>query len=162
TWSNQHYAMLTSHLQPGMELVSTFEGGASPGGSTVVSVEPTERVEEVYCAVVPGTHCFVLEDNILTGNCGGRCIKQGVREWLRLRYHFPERFEAMKQWEMAQRAKGGARATHAICSEERNKVRYPLTLEEIERRLLAGQYEKQMQEIINGSEYKDDPTQGYD
>jgi hypothetical protein len=74
------------------------------------------RVEEVYCAVVPGTHCFVLEDNILTGNCGGRCIKQGVREWLRLRYHFPERFEQIKQWELAQRAKGGARATHAICS----------------------------------------------
>jgi hypothetical protein len=39
-------------------------------------------------------------------NCGGRCIKQGVKEWLRLRYHFPERFEAMKQWELAQRAKG--------------------------------------------------------
>lgn len=36
---------------------------------TVVSVESTERVEEVFCAVVPGTHEFVLEDNILTGNC---------------------------------------------------------------------------------------------
>jgi hypothetical protein len=71
-------------------------------------------------------------------NCGGRCIKQGVKEWLRLRYHFPERFEVMKQWELAQRAKGGARATHAICSEERNKVRYPLTLEEIERRRPRG------------------------
>jgi hypothetical protein len=94
-------------------------------------------------------------------NCGGRCIKQGVKEWLRLRYHFPERFEAMKQWELAQRAKGGARATHAICSEERNKVRYPLTLEEIERRLLEGRYARQMQEIINGSEYKDDRVQCY-
>ena len=30
-------------------------------------------------------------------NCGSRCIKQGVKEWLRLRYHFPERFETMKQ-----------------------------------------------------------------
>jgi hypothetical protein len=71
-------------------------------------------------------------------NCGGRCIKQGVKEWLRLRYHFPKRFEAMKQGELAQRAKGGARATHAICSEERNKVRSPLTLEEIERRRPRG------------------------
>src|SRR5262249_38144071 len=61
-WSNQHYELLMSELMPGMELVSTFEGGASPGGSTVVSVEPTERVEEVYCAVVPDTHCFALED----------------------------------------------------------------------------------------------------
>lgn len=35
----------------------------------VVSVEPTDRTEEVYCAVVPGTHDFALEDHILTGNC---------------------------------------------------------------------------------------------
>lgn len=35
----------------------------------VVSVEETDRVEPVYCAVVPETHEFVLEDNILTGNC---------------------------------------------------------------------------------------------
>lgn len=36
---------------------------------TVTSVEETDRVEEVFCAVVPETHAFVLEDNILTGNC---------------------------------------------------------------------------------------------
>lgn len=40
-----------------------------PADWTVVSVEPTERIEEVFCAVVPDTHEFVLEDNILTGNC---------------------------------------------------------------------------------------------
>lgn len=36
---------------------------------TVVSVEPTNKIEEVYCAEVPGTHSFVLEHNLLTGNC---------------------------------------------------------------------------------------------
>jgi len=36
---------------------------------SVVSVESTDRVEPVFCAVVPETHEFVLEDNILTGNC---------------------------------------------------------------------------------------------
>ena len=35
----------------------------------VVSVEETDREEEVFCAVVPETHEFVLEDNILVGNC---------------------------------------------------------------------------------------------
>jgi len=35
----------------------------------VKSVRATDRVEDVYCAVVPGTHEFVLEDNILVGNC---------------------------------------------------------------------------------------------
>src|SRR4051812_4994426 len=37
----------------------------------VQSVEWTDRVEEVFCAEVPGTHAFTLEDNILTGNCFG-------------------------------------------------------------------------------------------
>ncbi|MGY1737614.1 DNA primase [Geodermatophilus sp. SYSU D00684] len=37
----------------------------------VRSVEWSDRVEEVYCAEVPGTHAFTLEDNILTGNCFG-------------------------------------------------------------------------------------------
>ena len=35
------------------------------------SVEPTERVEEVFCAEVEDGHAFTLEDNILTGNCFG-------------------------------------------------------------------------------------------
>ena len=37
----------------------------------VRAVEPTDRVEEVYCAEVPVEAAFALEDNILTGNCFG-------------------------------------------------------------------------------------------
>lgn len=44
-------------------------GSRSRIGWTVVSVEETERVEEVYCAVVPSTATFTLEDHLLTGNC---------------------------------------------------------------------------------------------
>ncbi len=40
-------------------------------GWAIRSVEETDRVEEVFCAVVPEGHAFVLEDNILTGNCFG-------------------------------------------------------------------------------------------
>lgn len=36
----------------------------------VVSVEPA-GAEEVFCCTVEDTHCFVLEDFILTGNCFG-------------------------------------------------------------------------------------------
>lgn len=43
---------------------------------TVVSIEETDRIEEVYCAVVPDTHAFVLEDNILTGNCKDEKLKE--------------------------------------------------------------------------------------
>lgn len=38
-------------------------------GWTVVGVESTDRTEEVYCAVVPDTQSFALEDNIHSGNC---------------------------------------------------------------------------------------------
>ena len=38
---------------------------------TVRRVELTDRVEEVFCAVVPGTHDFVIENGLLTGNCSG-------------------------------------------------------------------------------------------
>jgi DNA primase len=37
----------------------------------VQSVEWSDRIEEVFCAEVPGTHAFTLEDNLLTGNCFG-------------------------------------------------------------------------------------------
>ncbi len=40
-------------------------------GWVVRSVEETDRVEEVFCAEVSEGHAFVLEDNILTGNCFG-------------------------------------------------------------------------------------------
>ncbi|NBO56503.1 MAG: hypothetical protein EBU84_18360, partial [Actinobacteria bacterium] len=35
----------------------------------VESVQPTDRVEEVYCATVGGHRDFVLDGNIATGNC---------------------------------------------------------------------------------------------
>lgn len=35
----------------------------------VISVEETDREEEVFCATVPGTHSFVIESNCLTSNC---------------------------------------------------------------------------------------------
>ena len=45
-------------------------------GWVVDRIEDHGQVEEVYCAVVDGTHAFALEDNILTGNCHG-CGKGG-------------------------------------------------------------------------------------
>lgn len=35
----------------------------------IEAVEPTDRVEEVYCAVVPEVHAFGLADDVMTGNC---------------------------------------------------------------------------------------------
>lgn len=44
-------------------------GKKSPARWTVVSVDETDRLEQVYCATVPETRAFVLAGNILTGNC---------------------------------------------------------------------------------------------
>lgn len=46
-------------------------------GWTVKSVKTTDRVEKVYCAVVPEYHSFALEHNIWVGNCGsGQVVGQ--------------------------------------------------------------------------------------
>ena len=46
-----------------------FRPASSRSTWVVVSVEKTDRFEEVFCATVPDTHAFVLEDHILTRNC---------------------------------------------------------------------------------------------
>lgn len=60
----------------------------------VVSVEPTGRVEEVFCAVVPDGQAFTLDGNILTGNCIG-CVKGQAGYWNKIRVDFPARFAEM-------------------------------------------------------------------
>ena len=52
-------------------------------GWVVQSVEPTGVVEEVFCAEVEDGHAFVLEDNILTGNCFGCGVSGDVISFLR-------------------------------------------------------------------------------
>ncbi|MDT4911460.1 MAG: primase, partial [Pseudonocardiales bacterium] len=73
-----HVRLMTEDLTPGFFLLSKhrrrFESSAKAYSRrhwVVESVQPSDRVETVYCAVVERTHSFVLEDNILTGNCFG-------------------------------------------------------------------------------------------
>ena len=65
-------------------------------------------------------------------NCGGRCVRQGRAEWLRLRGTMPERFEEVRDWEEEQRAKGGARAKYAIQRDRRGGEYKPMTLAQLE------------------------------
>jgi DNA primase len=73
-----HVRLMTADLTPDFFLLSEhrrrFRATEKKYARThwvVESVRPTDRVEPVYCAVVERTHSFVLEDNILTGNCFG-------------------------------------------------------------------------------------------
>lgn len=50
-----------------------------PNHWIVERTRPTGEVEEVFCAVVPGTESFVLDGMILTGNCRNVDIVEPVR-----------------------------------------------------------------------------------
>lgn len=90
----------------------------------------TEVVEKEWGIEAPRLYKMGFPHN----NCGGRCVKQGIAEWLRLRRYFPERFAQVRDWEQAQRAKGGARATFAILRDRTGGESHPMTLAELERR----------------------------
>ncbi|MBK5308226.1 MAG: DNA primase, partial [Frankiaceae bacterium] len=68
----EHFFLIDVHRERYLSNPKAYERR----GWVVKSVEVTDRVEEVFCAVVDGTHNFVLEDNILTGNCFG-CGESG-------------------------------------------------------------------------------------
>lgn len=72
-------------------------------------------------------------------NCGGCCIRQGVSEWKRLWFVWPDRFAQMRDWELAQRAKGGARANATICRIRSKGVDRNITLAELEQQWKAEQ-----------------------
>lgn len=48
----------------------------------VKSIEDTDRVEDVYCAVAESTHSFTLDNNILTHNCYAYDLTRLAREGL--------------------------------------------------------------------------------
>lgn len=64
-------------------------------------------------------------------NCGGRCIRQGNSEWLRLLQYFPERFEAVMEWEKNKKEKSTVAKDHAISKQRINGKTIPLTLEQL-------------------------------
>ena len=66
-------------------------------------------------------------------NCGGRCVRQGIAEWQRLKRHFPERFAEVRDWEAAQRAKGAPWSGRAFARDRSGGEVRPRTLAEIER-----------------------------
>ncbi|WP_366915992.1 DNA primase [uncultured Nocardioides sp.] len=61
------FFLLDEHRRRFLEADKSF----ARRGWIVQGVEETDRVEEVFCAEVEDGHAFVLEDNILTGNCFG-------------------------------------------------------------------------------------------
>ncbi len=68
----EEFFLLATHRQTFERVHRKARGNNLPNTINwrVESVEETAIEEEVYCATVPNKHCFVLADNVLTGNCG--------------------------------------------------------------------------------------------
>ena len=79
------------------ERFRTADKGFARRGWVVRSVVETDDVEEVFCAEVEDGSAFVLEDNILTGNCFGCGASGDVITFLRESEHlsFVEAVEAL-------------------------------------------------------------------
>ena len=83
---NPKKELITTELKAGDRLISSIKKAKHEKRRwQVVSVKETDRVEEVFCAVVEGIGNFTLEGNILTGNCF-RCGESGALN--KLRKHF--------------------------------------------------------------------------
>jgi len=95
--------------------------------------EPLEQVRYYHVVKNWGINPPRLYDKGFPhNNCGGRCVRQGISEWHRLKTHFPERFAEVRDWEEEQRGKGGARANYSICRDQRNGEVKPVTLKTLE------------------------------
>ena len=70
----------SDHIQKREDYQSSCprSSGANHKYSKVISVEETDIVEEVFCAQVEGTHSFVIEGSVLTGNCWSAGWKPNV------------------------------------------------------------------------------------
>ena len=74
-------------------------------------------------------------------NCGGRCVRQGIREWVRLKRTMPERFREVSDWEQAQRKKDVRRSTRSILKDRRGGTATALTLKALDGRQDTDQIE---------------------
>lgn len=95
---------------------------------TVREVVPTDRVEEVFCAVVPGEEMFVLADGLATGNCPFH----GNRQWRELRDNYPDEWADAVDFDRAIR-KGGARGLPLDGEAFLHRSRVPLSIAPIDR-----------------------------
>ena len=130
-WTESHRAVRPRKEYEGMagvtvDLPLMWEPLANP---------PHRKAVERWGIKIPRLYDLGFPHN----NCGGRCVKQGIAEWVRLKTAFPNRFEEVKNWEAVQRAKGGARSKFAIARNQSGNKVVPLPLEELERRYAQGQ-----------------------
>lgn len=71
------------------------------------------------------------------GNCGGRCVKQGVGDWIRTLIYRRDSFLETEEWEQTMR-QHPTRKNYALCRDQSGGKVRALTLREIRERYEAG------------------------
>ena len=66
-------------------------------------------------------------------NCGGRCVRQGASEWIRLSKYFPERFNEVRDWEQANQIPDSPRENRTIITTTKKGIKSPLLLGDLEK-----------------------------
>ena len=92
-----------------------------------VAMPPHRKVTESWGIETPQLYRLGFPHN----NCGGRCVRQGIKEWQRLKQTHPQRFEEVADWEQAQREKGGPRANFSIMKDRARGYARALPLYEL-------------------------------
>jgi len=72
----------------------------------------------------------MYEQGYSHANCGGRCVAQGIGDWVRTLTHYPERFAEVEEWERQMRQRPGL-DKYAICRDQSSGKVKGRTLEEI-------------------------------
>lgn len=72
----------------------------------------------------------MYEQGYSHANCGGRCVAQGIGDWVRTLTHYPERFAEVEEWEREMRKRPGL-DRYAICRDQSGGEVKPRTLESI-------------------------------
>jgi intein/homing endonuclease len=117
--------------------VGDYLASSDPKYSFRVKAKPYSIGEDkVFCAQVPHYHTFSLEHYILTGNCGGFCVKQGLAAHKRLLEKRPDVYAYHEEQEKITRNLIGK--GHGFIKKQINNKFYYLTMEEYRKYLTEG------------------------
>ena len=87
-----------------------------------------QKVVEEWGIKPPRLYSYGFPHN----NCGGRCVRQGASEWIRLLKHFPERFKEVRDWEKSYQTPGTPRENRTILKQSVDGKSEPLSLIDLE------------------------------
>jgi 3'-phosphoadenosine 5'-phosphosulfate sulfotransferase (PAPS reductase)/FAD synthetase len=123
-WSEQH-----RHAKP-KEIYEKIEGVTVDFPlmwKPVPFMDYTAMIGQQWGIPIPRLYRMGFSHN----NCGGRCVRAGASEWVRLLKYFPDRYKAVEEWELDQQTKDENRENRTIQKEQINNETVPISLKDL-------------------------------